>query len=282
MTYLPLTIEQQLKEAGFCGTEILVLRHLLAGLSYTVRELASKTGKSTGVVDQSIKKLLRKNIVQVQRMNDAPKYYLSSAQSLARYLKRSITEQITVVERRARDIEQYLDSLKIQTDQPSMEFFTGEKGMLALAKRLVELTPAKQTIVAYLPTTPEIQTQYKFVRDAFTQLRTTHGNMLHMLTHATNVGKQTRELDVLHLRETRFIPEHICPLQVGHILAGNGYASINYQKMEAFLLICPDFTLEKSSIFEALWHQAEPVNPLKNQTGTTEHNTQSLPMAAIF
>ena len=59
MTALPAHIEEYLLEAGFTSTEILVLRRLLVGESMTLREMASNTGKSTGVLDQAMKKLLR-------------------------------------------------------------------------------------------------------------------------------------------------------------------------------------------------------------------------------
>ena len=48
---LPAGIESYLKEAGFSATEMLLLRKLVEEDSLTIRELASKTGKSTGVLD---------------------------------------------------------------------------------------------------------------------------------------------------------------------------------------------------------------------------------------
>ena len=64
MISLPSHIEKYLSEADFSATEILILRQIITGKAFTLRELASKTGKSTGVLDQAMKKLLKKQIAE--------------------------------------------------------------------------------------------------------------------------------------------------------------------------------------------------------------------------
>jgi DNA-binding MarR family transcriptional regulator len=59
-TSLPAGIESYLKEAGFSATEMLIIRKLVEEDCLTLRELAGKTGKSTGVLDLAMKKLLQK------------------------------------------------------------------------------------------------------------------------------------------------------------------------------------------------------------------------------
>ncbi|HVW66637.1 MAG TPA: hypothetical protein VHA78_02805 [Candidatus Peribacteraceae bacterium] len=50
MTSLPSSIEVYLEEAGFSGTEILILKKLLEEDALTLRELAAKTGKRTNTL----------------------------------------------------------------------------------------------------------------------------------------------------------------------------------------------------------------------------------------
>lgn len=257
MTYVPLSVEQQLKESGFSGTEILVLRHLLAGCHCTVRELASKTGKSTGVVDQSIKKLLRKQLVQRQSVNGAPSYSLGSTKQLSVHLQQSVGAHIETLHRRAKDIDQYLASIELEHNKPTMEYFAGRKGMKALISRLIALSTDNSDIVAYIPTSQFIQEEYQQERDYFTQQRKGLGLHMRLLTHDTLLGKRLRELDPITSKETRFISSALCPLHVGHILAGAGYSCINYQKCEAYLVLFADFTAEKRAVFEGLWQLAQ-------------------------
>lgn len=257
MTYIPLSVEQQLKESGFSGTEILVLRHLLAGYHCTVRELASKTGKSTGVVDQSIKKLLRKKLVQKQSVNGAPKYCLGSTKELSAYLQQSVGEHIQTLHRRAKDIGDYLRSVQVEHSQPTMEYFSGHKGMKTLIDRFIELSASESDIVAYVPTSAFIQDEYKLEREYFTQKRKEINTHLRLLTHDNLHGKRLRELDPITNKETRFISSALCPLNIGHILAGPAYGCINYQKCEAYLVLFADFTAEKRAVFEGLWQQAK-------------------------
>jgi len=58
MSHLPASIEAYLEEAGFSATEMLIVRQLLDHGATTLREIAVKTGKSTGVLDQAMRKLL--------------------------------------------------------------------------------------------------------------------------------------------------------------------------------------------------------------------------------
>ena len=93
MVALPTSIEAALKDAGFTGTEILVLRKLMEEDSMTLRELASKTGKSTGVLDQAIKKLLRKGIIHRQDFNGVSKFVLLSITTISEWMARDMREK---------------------------------------------------------------------------------------------------------------------------------------------------------------------------------------------
>ncbi len=53
MHVLPASVEATLQDLGFSNTELLIIRHLSDGTPQTLRELASVTGKSTGVLDSA-------------------------------------------------------------------------------------------------------------------------------------------------------------------------------------------------------------------------------------
>jgi hypothetical protein len=52
MKEIPAAVEATMLDAGFSPTEILILRRLLEDDALTLREIAARSGKSTGVLDQ--------------------------------------------------------------------------------------------------------------------------------------------------------------------------------------------------------------------------------------
>src|SRR3989338_1144880 len=108
MSHLPASIEAYLEEAGFSATEMLIVRQLLDHGATTLREIAVKTGKSTGMLDQAMRKLLQKKIVVKETINDVPKYVLNSLQSIVECVEREIKEKQKELERRHQNFESFM------------------------------------------------------------------------------------------------------------------------------------------------------------------------------
>lgn len=128
MTGLPVHIEAYLLETGFSGTEIFVLKHLIAGDCMTLRELASKTGKSTGVLDQATRKLMQKKILTREMVNGVPKFVLGSLESVKKWVQTDMSEKKDALERKQNDFERFISSLEVSKTRPDMEYFEGLEG----------------------------------------------------------------------------------------------------------------------------------------------------------
>ncbi len=142
MVNLPISIENYLQEAGFTPTEMLILKRLLEGQAVTLRELAAKTGKSTGVLDQATKKLIDRKIVTKENINDSSKYAISSLEAINKWMKDDMEHRHAVLDRKKQDFEAFISTVKHESSRPDMEYFEGLSGieqafskLLAMGKR---------------------------------------------------------------------------------------------------------------------------------------------------
>ena len=93
MNSLPSSVEAYLKEADFSSTELLVLKRLLQEDALTLREIAAKTGKSTGVLDMAVKKLMSKSIVTKEGINETTKYSIKSLEPILAWLEKDMEKK---------------------------------------------------------------------------------------------------------------------------------------------------------------------------------------------
>src|SRR3989344_4462066 len=150
MDSLPHSVEEYLLEAGFSQTEILVLKKLLQEDALTLRELASKTGKSTGVLDLAIKKLLRKKIVEKKSINDYEKFALTSMQAIVKWMEQDMKEKRDSLLRRHQNFETFIATLKLDKSRPEIEYFSGENG---IKQAYLHLLSFGKEMLHYLPVT---------------------------------------------------------------------------------------------------------------------------------
>src|SRR3989344_8130981 len=150
MNSLPSSIEKYLtEEAGFSSTEVLALRHLLRGEAMTLRELATKTGKSTGVLDQAIKKLLTRKILRREVVNDTPKFALASPEDIRLWMKKDVQEKQKILRRKEQDFESFVRSIEQDIARPQIEYFEGEEGLKKAYEKLLTLT--EKELLFYVP-----------------------------------------------------------------------------------------------------------------------------------
>lgn len=256
MDTLPISIEDHLADAGFSGTEVLLLRHLFSGQQFTIRELASKTGKSTGLLDQCIKKLIRKSIVQREMVNEVPKYTIHSVMSLSNYLRQHLHENINRLKRREEDVESYLSTLTQSSHRPHIEYFEGKKGIIQVWHKLIQ-DVGTNDILGYIPLTNTINTEYSDVQDEVVKLRRTARVHARFLTHDTLLGKRYQEKDIFCDRQTKFIASDRCLLNVAHVFSSTLYACIDYQLQSAYIIVFSDLVREKRALFEGHWVDAD-------------------------
>ena len=151
-TPFPAGIETYLREAGFSATEILIAQKLLSDDALTLRELAMKTGKSTGVLDQAMRRLIGRGIVQRVMHNNHPKYALQSLDAMVSWAKRDVDEQRAILERKHQNFAQFIGSIKRQNGTPELYFFHGIAGVEKAYEKILE------TGKEFLTTTPILTT----------------------------------------------------------------------------------------------------------------------------
>ena len=108
MNAIPAGVEAALLEAGFSVTEVAILRRLVVDAACTLRDIAGRTGKSTGVLDQAMKKLLLKDIVKKESINNVTKYSMTSLDAVLRWMEEDDRRKRDLMARRHQSFEKFL------------------------------------------------------------------------------------------------------------------------------------------------------------------------------
>lgn len=259
-TILPAGIESYLKEAGFSSTEMLVLRKLLEEESLTVRELASKTGKSTGILDQAMKKLLTKRIAIKGTINGQPRYSIQSLDSISKWVKEDMQERKNTLERRQQNFESFLSSLKLDRSKPDIEHFSGPEGIEQAYLRLLEENTELLTITP-ITTTIEDDPLRDLRVDLFRK-RQVRKIFQRVLAPDTPLARRFQSRDPFEYRKTLLVPEDHLPVTFEKIITPSLVACFNHDTQSACFLKYPDLAHSERLHFESLWNRTKnPENP---------------------
>lgn len=270
MTGLPASIEAYLDEAGFSTTEILVLKRLLEGDAMTLRELASRTGKSTGVLDQATKKLLGKGILNKENINDGLKYTLGSLEAITGWVQRDMQEKKDNLHRKQQNFETFIASLKLDRNRPDMEYFDGEEGIKAAYFKL--LSCGKEMLM-YLPV------QYKEEEDPLRDFKVEYFRerrkkkiFLRVIAHDNVLGKRYQSRDMFEYRKTILIPEDRCPLPFEQIICGDTVACFDHEAKKVCFIRYKEYAESERKFFEAVWEHPDkmPVSAVHQEEGEYE------------
>jgi predicted transcriptional regulator len=251
MNALPSSIEAALLEADFSGTEIIILKRLMEEDAMTLRQLALKTGKSTGVLDQAMKKLLKKGIVNKETINDNPKYVLQSLQSISRWMERDMEEKQDMLMRRHKNFETFIATLSVDKERPEMEHFEGEEGM---KKAFIKLMDYGEEMLVYMPMA--YKEEEDPLRDFRVQLfreRRHRGIFQRVIVHESPLGRRFQTRDMFEYRKTILVPEPAVPITFEQIIVGDMYACFDHDAKKAVFIRFPHLAQSERSFFEALW-----------------------------
>ncbi len=259
MNALPQSIETALEEAGFVGSEILILKRLLEEDALTVREIASRTGKSTGILDQSMKKLVQKGIVEKQWINETTRYSISSLDSVARWMADDMRKKHELMLRRHQNFEAFLSTLKIDKNRPEVRYYDGIAG-LATAYR--ELLKPGQELISFTPVYCAIEDDplrdfhVEFFRD-----RRRRGIFQRVITHNTALGRRYQTRDPFEYRQSVLISETQFPFSFEKIVAGDYVACFNHSEKRACVMRYPELASMERGMFEGMWQNATKQEP---------------------
>ena len=257
MNALPSSIEVSLVEAGFSGTEILILKRLLEERAMTLRQLAAKTGKSTGVLDQAMKKLTKKKIVTREMINGSPKFVLESMQAIVRWMHEDTVRKREVLLRKYQDFESFISTLDVSKDQPEMEYFNGLEGVQRAYEKLLEL-PGVTEILRYAPVLwKEEEDPLRDFRVQWFRERRSRGLFSRVIAYDTPLGHRFQSRDPFEYRRTVLVREGDTHIGFEKIVAGDVVACINLKETRACFLRYPELAAEERVRFEQLWRNAQ-------------------------
>jgi len=256
VTGLPTSVEAYLVEGGFNPTEILVLRRLLEGSAMTLRELASKTGKSTGVLDQATRKLITKGIVSREVINDTTKYTVGSLEAIQTWMREDMQKKHKELHRKEQDFESFISALKVDQARPEMEYFEGQEGITKAYGKL--LTLAEKELLFYVPVS------CKEEDDPLRDFRVQHFRARHkrelfsrVLAPETHLGKRYQSRDHFEYRKTVLVPETQFPVSFEKVIAGDTIACFNHPQQSACFLRYPELAQSERAMFEMMWERGE-------------------------
>ncbi len=275
MNALPSSIETYLEDAGFSQTEVLILKRLLEEDALTLRELAAKTGKSTGVLDQAMKKLVQKDIINKEYINDGYKFSLHSLDAIARWMHQDMKEKRESMARRHQNFESFLATLKKDKHRPDMEYYEGEDGMEKAYRKLLDQS---QELLQYVPVTSAIEDDP--MRDFKVQyFRERHSKKVfsRVITHNTPLGRRFQSRDPFEYRKTALVEVDRFPFDFEKIIAGDTVACFNLADKRACFIRYKELARMERMFFEQLWSeittgkaQAAPAAPAAPLNPTEE------------
>lgn len=256
MTTLPASIEAYLLEAGFSATEVLVLKRLLEGDAMTLRELAAKTGKSTGVLDQATKKLSDKNILIKESVNGTPKYTLSSLDSINQWMEKDMNEKKAVLHRKKKDFDAFLATVEHEKDRPEMQYFEGLDGLQKAFTKLLEKESREWLHFVPALMREEDDPLCEFRVNLFRERRR---NKIFMRSIGQDVplGRRYQSRDVFEYRNSRLVPVDQFPVTFEEFIVGDTVACFDIPNQKASFINYPAMADSQKHMFEMLWCQAE-------------------------
>lgn len=250
-TLLPIGIESYLKEAGFSATEMIIIKKLVEEDAFTLRELASKTGKSTGVLDQAMKKLLGKKIVEKKLVNDHPKYSIHSLDAIVKWVQRDMRERKDTLDRRHENFEQFIASLKIDKKRPDMEYFQGLSGIEQAYSILLESGAELLTIMP-VTTTAEDDPLRDF-KVTYFRKRQYRKIFQRVLAPDAPLARRFQSRDAFEYRKTLLMPAEECSLKFEMTIAGDIVACIDMENESACFIRFPGLAEAEKASFEMQW-----------------------------
>lgn len=251
MNTLPASIESSLHEAGFTDTEVVIMRKLLQEDDLTLRELASKTGKSTGVLDQAMKKLLRKRIIERHDINGNPKYTLQSMQSVLDWIRDDAEIKQQMMVRKYRNFEIFLETIKKKKERPEMHFFDGKEGMERAYEAM--LSRGRVFLCYGPPPLPDAADHIDKFQTHYIRERKKRDIFMRIITHDTPGGRSMQLRDEAEFRQTVLVDPREYPFFFEMYIVGDTVACFQTQQERACFIRFPEMAEDERAFFEQLW-----------------------------
>lgn len=250
---LPASIATYLQEAGFSGTEIAVIRKLLEGETLTLREIAAKTSKSTGVLDQAMKKLLQKGLVTREIVNTVPRYGLTSLQTIVEWMQEDMALKQDMLQRKHQNFESFVRSLTVGKKRPEMEFY---EGMEAIKRSYMQLLERGNDIIQYGPVLwASHEDPYHAFWPEYVHERQRRGIFARVITNGTPLGRRYQSRDPFEYRKTILVDRADFPFRFEKIVIGDTVACFQLEDERACFIRFPELAQDERIFFERIWNR---------------------------
>lgn len=250
---LPLSVEQYLLESGFSTTEILIIKHLLSGGAMTLRELAAKTGKSTGVLDSASKKLVTKGILGREMINDAPKLTMSSPEAIVDWVQEDRARKAAALARQEKDLQAFVASLSADVSRADIQHYEGLPGMERAYEKLLQ--ECGGTMLHFLPVrTTEVDEPLRDFLVQYFRDRRRRGVITRVIAHDTPLGRRYQSRDMFEYRQTLLVAEDRYAFATEKVIAGDWVGNFNHEEQRAFLIRSHAMAESERAFFEGIWN----------------------------
>lgn len=248
---IPAGIEQYLKEAGFSATEMLILTKIVEENALTLRELAGKTGKSTGVLDQAMRKLMQRKIVERKVLNGGPKFVLRSLDAILEWAREDLRQRRGEMDRKYENFEQYIGSLKVDGKRPDIEYFFGAEG---IEGAYMKLTESGQEFLTITPITTTIEDDpLRECRVNLFRRRQYRKIFQRVLAPDGTLARRFQSRDMFEYRKTLLLPPSECTTHVELTVVGDTVACVDLQEQKGCLIHFADLAKVERENFEVQW-----------------------------
>lgn len=225
------------------------------GEPLTIRQLGAKTSKSTGVLDQAMKKLQKKNIIKRSVINEVPKYSLDSLETVVQWMQDDMEQKREMLLRRHQNFESFVTSLESGNKRPDMEYFDGESG---IKQAYIKLLNGPGEIFHYLPVIgKEEEDPLRDFRVQYFRERQQRKMFSRVIAHDTSLGRRYQSRDPFEYRKTVLVPEGEYPFNFEKIITGERIACIDHKAKTACVLRYPELADIEKTLFEAIWKQVQ-------------------------
>lgn len=252
---LPASVESYLKEAGFTATEVMIIKNLLAKDALTLREMATLMTKSTGVLDQAVKKLVSKRIMKRESINGQTKYTLMSLDAIVQWMEKDRQKKSEELERKHQNFESFIASLQLDVHRPKLDHFDSLDG---IKKAYASLLAEGTEMLSYCPITcKEEEDALREFRTQYARERQRRGIMLRIIAPDTPLGSRFQSRDPFEYRKTILVPPEELPYTFEKIIVGSTIACIDHAEKRACFIRYGKLAEAERAHFEVLWRRGQ-------------------------
>jgi hypothetical protein len=200
-----------------------------------------------------MKKLMGKNIVSKEWINDTYKYALASLRTVADWMERDVRQKRETLQRRFQDFSSFIGTLKFDAKRPTIRYFEGEEGVRQAYGAMLE---RGEEILRYLPAPliDEEDALYPFLASCVRERRR-RKIFSRVIAYDTPDGRKFQSRDQLDFRKTRLAPADEYQFPFEKAIVGELIVCFNHAERKACAILYPELAQSERTLFEKIWKQ---------------------------